>query len=78
LDQQWDPGRDTTVEARSFLGGGAVARRNRVTLGDSQLRFARDGRWYPYRRSSDGTWEPDGPGQLLSTLADTRDDISDE
>jgi hypothetical protein len=78
LDQQWDPGGDTTAEARSYLGGGAVARRNRVTLGDSQLRFASDGRWYPYRRSSNGTWEPDGPGQLLRVLADTRDDISDE
>ena len=78
LDQQWDPGRDTTAEARSFLGVGAVARRNRVTRGDFQLRFARDGRWYPYRRSTDGTWESDGPGQILSVLADTRADISDE
>ncbi|MHB1210001.1 MAG: SWIM zinc finger family protein [Acidimicrobiales bacterium] len=78
LDHQWDPGRDTTAEGRRFLGGGAVARRNRVTLSDSQLRFARDGRWYPYRRSSGGTWEPDGSGELLSILADTRDDTSDE
>ena len=78
LDQQWDPGHDATAEARNFLGGGAVARRNRVTRGDSQLRFARDGRWYPYRRSSDGTWEPDGPGRLLSLLADTKDDNADE
>ncbi|MCY0963027.1 SWIM zinc finger family protein [Streptomyces sp. H27-H5] len=37
--------------------------RNRWTVEgrDAQLRYGRDGRWYPYRR--DGTeWWPDGPG----------------
>ncbi len=69
LDHSWDPGRAVVAEAISFLGDGAVARRNRVTRGDAQLRYARDGSWYPYRRSS-GTWEPDGPGLVLSAFAD--------
>ncbi len=77
LDQRWDPGRATTAEATSFLGVGAVARRNRVTRGDAQLRYARDGCWYPYRRSN-GTWEPDGPGLVLRPLADEGGDASDE
>jgi hypothetical protein len=78
LDQSWDPGRDVTLAARRFLGSGALARRNRVTLGDVQLRYARDGRWYPYRRSSGGAWEPDGPGQLLEGFDDATDDDADE
>lgn len=77
VDHQWDPGRATTAEAVSFLGDGAVARRSRVTRGDTQLRFASDGCWYPYRRSSGG-WEPDGPGLVLHLLADEHDDTADE
>lgn len=59
LDEQWDPGADALAEGRALLGPGATSRRNRVTLGDRQLRLGRDGRWYPYRKSGAG-WDPDG------------------
>ena len=78
LDGQWDPGRDAMAEGRRALGEGAVTRRNRVTLGGTQLRRARDGRWYPYRRSRGGSWEPDGPGVLLGPPTDTKEDVTDE
>ncbi len=77
LDHQLDPGRDGTAEAVSFLGDGAVARRGRVTRGDTQLRLASDGCWYPYRRSSGG-WEPDGPGLVLHRLDDDVDETEDQ
>jgi hypothetical protein len=60
VDDQWDPGPAVLAVGRAMLGPGAVGRRNRVTLGDRQLRLGRDGRWYPYRRSGSG-WDPDGP-----------------
>ncbi len=44
-----------------LLGEGASVRRNRVSLGDRQLRLGPDGRWYPFRRHRAGTWYPDGP-----------------
>jgi len=44
-----------------MLGEGASVRRNRVSLGDHQLRLGPDGRWYPFRRHHGGTWYPDGP-----------------
>lgn len=59
LDEQWDPGVDAQVEGRALLGPGASVRRNRVTLGDRQLRLGHDGRWYPYRKAGTG-WDPDG------------------
>jgi hypothetical protein len=66
VDDQWDPGRDDLQDGRRQLGKGATARRNRVTLGDRQLRLGQDGRWYPYRRSADRGWDPDGPGQVTA------------
>ena len=77
LDHQLDPGRDGTADVVRFLGDGAVARRGRVTRGDTQLRFASDGCWYPYRRSSGG-WEPDGPGLVLHRLDDDLDETEDQ
>lgn len=65
LERQWDPGPAALVAGCRQLGRGALARRNRVTLGDRQLRLGEDGRWYPYRRSADRTWEPDGPATVL-------------
>jgi len=59
LDGSWDPSRSETAGGRALLGAGASVRRNRVTLGDRQLRLGTDGAWYPYRRVR-GTWEPDG------------------
>jgi len=60
LDEQWDPGPTVLARGRALLGPGAVGRRNRVTLGDRQLRIGLDGRWYPYRKVG-GSWDPDGP-----------------
>lgn len=62
LGEQWDPGPRAMAEATQLLGGRVTVRRNRATSGDRQLRLGRDGRWYPYRRATDGGWDPDGPG----------------
>lgn len=65
LLEDWDPPPGAMLEGRALLGGGARVRRNRVTLGDRQLRRGRDARWYPFRRSGrtpgSGQWMPDGP-----------------
>lgn len=62
LEEQWDPGPTAMAEGRRLLGGQSTVRRNRVTSGDRQVRLGRDGCWYPYRRASDGGWDPDGRG----------------
>jgi hypothetical protein len=59
--EPWDPEPSALAAGRAHLGAGARSRRNRVTLGDHQLRLGRDGRWYPFGRRANGTWEPDGP-----------------
>jgi hypothetical protein len=59
----WDPPADQLHrlhEGRALLGSSAVARRNRVTAGQRQLRLGPDGRWYPFRKTK-GSWDPDGP-----------------
>jgi hypothetical protein len=60
LGPPWDPPAGRLAEGKGFLGPSALARRNRVTAGDRQLRLGRDGRWYPFRRAKGG-WDPDGP-----------------
>ncbi len=60
LEGSWDPGPDAVAPGKALLGERAVARRNRVTLGERQLRLGRDGRWYPYRKERGGGWRPDG------------------
>ena len=55
----WDPSADQLHQGRALLGPSSVTRRNRVTAGDRQLRLARDGRWYPFRKNK-GSWDPDG------------------
>jgi uncharacterized Zn finger protein len=60
LDEVWDPGPVPLSTGRALLGPGAAARRNRVTLGDSQLRLGRDGCWYPFRKDRAGRWNPGG------------------
>jgi hypothetical protein len=57
---EWDPESEALAEGRSLLGTGSRARHNRVTLGERQLRLGQDDRWYPFRRGSDGGWDPDG------------------
>lgn len=60
LIEPWDPPSEQLQRGRLALGPGAVARRNRVTRRDRQLRLGRDGRWYPYAKAG-GRWSPDGP-----------------
>lgn len=75
LRETWQPPRGALFEAQSELAdadlpGETKVWRNRVTRGAIQLRLARDGRWYPFRRS-DGSWLPSGPGTtaVLDALA---------
>jgi uncharacterized Zn finger protein len=64
LLDHWDPPSEEMAQGRASLGEGATIRRDRVTLGDRQLRYGRDGRWYPFRRSKPGSragaWTSDG------------------
>ncbi|AXK31950.1 SWF or SNF family helicase [Streptomyces armeniacus] len=73
LEEAWTPERDALARVRGQLA--AVwpdeesrpplrAERNRWTLVDSaaQLRYARDGRWWPYRKER-GRWWPAGPAE---------------
>ncbi|MFF3766700.1 SWIM zinc finger family protein [Streptomyces sp. NPDC001922] len=68
LDHLWDPPAGDFDRARSALAAAdfprMTIRHNRLTdpRGFVQLRYGRDGRWYPYR--SDGgreDWWPEGP-----------------
>lgn len=53
LESAWDPPAGDFDRARSLLSAGGFPRttidRNRLTAGAVQLRYGRDGRWYPYR-----------------------------
>lgn len=60
LDASWDAGPEALARGRALLGPGATGRRNRLTLGERQLRLGRDGRWYPFVKRGP-TWDPDGP-----------------
>jgi uncharacterized Zn finger protein len=60
LLEPWDPTPDQLASGRAAAGAGAGVRRNRVTLGERQLRLGLDGRWYPFRKTRTG-WDPDGP-----------------
>ena len=60
LDESWDPDPAEVSAGRALLGPGSIARRNRVTLGQHQLRLGRDGAWYPFRKERAGGWSPDG------------------
>ncbi|GAA0451445.1 hypothetical protein GCM10009544_12800 [Streptomyces stramineus] len=70
LEEEWAPGPEALARARAQLsaaweGEGAPAlraTRNRWTVVgmDAQLRYGRDGRWWPYRKEG-GRWEPAGP-----------------
>lgn len=72
LDDAWEPDSVQLALGHSLLGPGASARRNRVTLGERQLRLGRSGRWYPFRKDR-GSWSPDGAPIL--PMAD--DDVGD-
>ncbi|MGH9047795.1 MAG: hypothetical protein ACRDVW_10870, partial [Acidimicrobiales bacterium] len=77
---EWDPEPEALAEGRRLLGTGSRARHNRVTLGERQLRLGRDDRWYPFRRASDGGWDPDGaPQPARRATGDSRhlDNVAD-
>jgi hypothetical protein len=70
LEEPWTPSSDELSRAGASFAAGwddeeppvFKAWRNRWTFAehDAQLRFGRDGCWYPYQRSG-GEWAPAGP-----------------
>jgi uncharacterized Zn finger protein len=60
LSESWDPDPRALEVGRRLLPG-AVARHNRLTRHERQLRLGRDGRFYPYRKDHSGRFSPDGP-----------------
>ncbi|MFE7121880.1 SWF or SNF family helicase, partial [Streptomyces sp. NPDC057654] len=73
LDEEWTPDPTELARARALLAAAwegeerpprlRASRGNRWTVvgADAQLRWARDGLWWPYRKER-GHWEPAGPG----------------
>ncbi|MFD6415714.1 SWF or SNF family helicase [Streptomyces sp. NPDC060194] len=69
LEEEWTPDGESLVRAAASLDAAwedgerphLVAAGNRWTAGDGQLRYGRDGRWWPYRQES-GHWVPAGGG----------------
>ncbi|MFI6922437.1 SWIM zinc finger family protein [Nonomuraea spiralis] len=68
LDTAWTPPRQDLARAQALLESGWDGEppphletwRNRWTLGARQVRYGRDGRWYPFTEH-DGHWWPSGP-----------------
>lgn len=70
LDEEWAPEPDSLAQARARLAAAwdederprlrGVGARWTVAGADVQLRYGRDGRWWPYRRER-GRWVPAGP-----------------
>ncbi|MFF1836381.1 SWF or SNF family helicase [Streptomyces sp. NPDC058231] len=70
LDEEWTPDPESLARARARLAAAweegdrprlrAAANRWTAADGDVQLRFGRDGRWWPYRKEH-GRWIPAGP-----------------
>ncbi|TMR91150.1 SWIM zinc finger family protein [Nonomuraea basaltis] len=68
LETAWTPPRQDLARAQARLEAGwegehpprIQAWRNRWSLGPLQLRYGRDGRWYPFAER-DGQWWPAGP-----------------
>ncbi|MBF8190274.1 SWIM zinc finger family protein [Nonomuraea sp. K274] len=68
LETAWTPPRRELARAQALLEAGWEGERppeieswrNRWTLGTVQLRYGRDGRWYPFTER-DGRWWPAGP-----------------
>ena len=63
LDTSWRAPQAALARARDAVASvsesQAEVSANRLTLGHAQLRYGRDGRWYPYR-SQNGEWWPSG------------------
>ncbi|MEU7040834.1 SWF or SNF family helicase [Streptomyces varsoviensis] len=80
LDEEWTPDPAESARARAELAaaweGDERPPRLRAAGGDrwtavgadAQLRRARDGRWWPYRKER-GRWEPAGPGDANPAAA---------
>ncbi|MEU2674369.1 SWF or SNF family helicase [Streptomyces sp. NPDC007164] len=70
LEEEWTPDPEHLARARARLAGAweegerprlrAVGNRWTAVDGGVQLRYGRDGRWWPYRKES-GRWVPAGP-----------------
>ncbi|MEV4362981.1 SWIM zinc finger family protein [Nonomuraea sp. NPDC049625] len=68
LEHAWTPPRQDLARSQALLEAGwegeqpppLKAWRNRWTLGPLQLRYGRDGRWYPFTRVEEEWW-PAGP-----------------
>jgi hypothetical protein len=67
LERPWTPSKPELARAEAALAAWEdapelVVSRNRWTLvgRGAQLRYGRDGRWYPYREDA-GEWWPAGP-----------------
>ncbi|MFI7106673.1 SWIM zinc finger family protein [Nonomuraea sp. NPDC050227] len=68
LETPWTPARQDLARAQALLESGwdgdpppqLETWRNRWTLGPRQVRYGRDGRWYPFTEH-DGHWWPAGP-----------------
>ncbi|WP_113704301.1 SWIM zinc finger family protein [Nonomuraea lactucae] len=68
LESAWTPPRQDLARARTMLEAGWEGERppqveewrNRWTVGRTQLRYGRDGNWYPFTEH-DGDWWPSGP-----------------
>ncbi|MEU4328610.1 SWIM zinc finger family protein [Nonomuraea dietziae] len=61
LTTAWTPPKQAVARAAWQLTGFEAAR-NRWTLGEVQLRYGKDGRWYPFV-AADGDWHPAGPAE---------------
>ncbi|OEV21466.1 hypothetical protein AN221_06225 [Streptomyces nanshensis] len=70
LDEEWSPDADSLARARARLAAAweegerprlrVAGARWTVAGADVQLRYDRDGRWWPYRKER-GRWVPAGP-----------------
>lgn len=72
LHEPWDPpagGFDRGRSALAALGVRMAIDRNRLTAGSLQLRYGRDGRWYPYRADAGSGFWPEGPSAAEATQA---------
>lgn len=84
LEERWSPGAQMLARARAQLdqaweqGTGprfSMAGNHWTVVGsDAQLRYGRDGRWWPYRKER-GRWTPAGPADpdpaaALATVTD--------
>ncbi|TDD52988.1 hypothetical protein E1286_07985 [Nonomuraea terrae] len=76
LETSWTPPSRDLARAQARLEAGwegagppAIrAWRNRWTLGDRQMRYGRDGRWYPFARRGDEWWPAGPPERDPATL----------